>query len=449
MRFAATRRANLISLSVAARRAYCQLLLVRGRRLSPPRHDDRRRRGQAFDKTAKLLGLGYPGGPAVDASRARAIRTPCRCRARSSAAPTISRSRVSKARSRAAASALRRPDSPRRSSRRSSALLSMQPHRAPPAPMPRHSWSQVGRCQWRDPRRAHRSRRALRSAFVAPPLWLCTDNGAMIAWAGAEPSRQGFSTIFRLQRARAGRSIPTRKPCAAPGESMTSYRNFGVIGGGAGHRAGPDARGRRRAVRLWAREASCCGDQCQHCPGVLPAPRCERDRNRRTDRHGRPRPLLVVVPVPFLRAVLANCRRATPLIFAARGWRRAALPSRSTWRATSRRSSRAVLSGPPSRTRSPRPSRPRSPRRRSTSRPISPVPSHARISALCLGRRHRRRNWRRDQISSDRLRHRRRRRARAQRARGAHQPRFCRDDPVRAGTRGTGETLAGLAGLGD
>jgi N6-L-threonylcarbamoyladenine synthase len=23
-------------------------------------------------------------------------------------------------------------------------------------------------------------------AFVAPPLWLCTDNGAMIAWAGAE-----------------------------------------------------------------------------------------------------------------------------------------------------------------------------------------------------------------------------------------------------------------------
>jgi len=22
--------------------------------------------------------------------------------------------------------------------------------------------------------------------FIAPPLWLCTDNGAMIAWAGAE-----------------------------------------------------------------------------------------------------------------------------------------------------------------------------------------------------------------------------------------------------------------------
>jgi N6-L-threonylcarbamoyladenine synthase len=25
-----------------------------------------------------------------------------------------------------------------------------------------------------------------RLRFVAPPLWLCTDNAAMIAWAGAE-----------------------------------------------------------------------------------------------------------------------------------------------------------------------------------------------------------------------------------------------------------------------
>src|SRR3546814_2106186 len=46
---------------------HCQLLLVRGvgdyRRLATTIDDAA---GEAFDKTAKLLGLGYPGGPAVE-----------------------------------------------------------------------------------------------------------------------------------------------------------------------------------------------------------------------------------------------------------------------------------------------------------------------------------------------------------------------------------------------
>jgi N6-L-threonylcarbamoyladenine synthase len=29
--------------------------------------------------------------------------------------------------------------------------------------------------------------------FSAPPLWLCTDNGAMIAWAGAERFAAGLT----------------------------------------------------------------------------------------------------------------------------------------------------------------------------------------------------------------------------------------------------------------
>ena len=29
--------------------------------------------------------------------------------------------------------------------------------------------------------------------FVAPPHWLCTDNGAMIAWAGAERFAAGMT----------------------------------------------------------------------------------------------------------------------------------------------------------------------------------------------------------------------------------------------------------------
>jgi N6-L-threonylcarbamoyladenine synthase len=57
---------------------HCQLLEVRGvgdyRRL--PHHDDG---GEAFDKAAKLLGLPYPGGPAIEAlAREATPGVPCR-----------------------------------------------------------------------------------------------------------------------------------------------------------------------------------------------------------------------------------------------------------------------------------------------------------------------------------------------------------------------------------
>ncbi|MBX6321682.1 MAG: tRNA (adenosine(37)-N6)-threonylcarbamoyltransferase complex transferase subunit TsaD, partial [Rhodospirillaceae bacterium] len=54
---------------------HCQLLLVEGvgryRRLGTTLDDAA---GEAFDKAAKLLGLGYPGGPAIEQAAARAAR---------------------------------------------------------------------------------------------------------------------------------------------------------------------------------------------------------------------------------------------------------------------------------------------------------------------------------------------------------------------------------------
>ena len=63
---------------------HCQLLAVRGRRdfrLYGTTMDDAV--GEAFDKTAKLLGLPYPGGPNVEAARQRrAMPNAMPCRAR-------------------------------------------------------------------------------------------------------------------------------------------------------------------------------------------------------------------------------------------------------------------------------------------------------------------------------------------------------------------------------
>jgi len=55
--------------------------------------------GEAFDKAARLLGLGYPGGPAIDRLRARAIPRRSVSRApRSSAAASTSASAASRLR---------------------------------------------------------------------------------------------------------------------------------------------------------------------------------------------------------------------------------------------------------------------------------------------------------------------------------------------------------------
>ena len=54
---------------------HCQLLVVEGvgrfRRLGTTMDDAA---GEAFDKVAKMLGLGYPGGPAIERAAAAGER---------------------------------------------------------------------------------------------------------------------------------------------------------------------------------------------------------------------------------------------------------------------------------------------------------------------------------------------------------------------------------------
>ena len=170
---------------------HCQLLFVEGvgryRRLATTIDDAA---GEAFDKTAKLLGLGFPGGPAVEraaeAGDARAVPLP---------RPLVG------------------SDEPHFSfaGLKSAVLRAKQSGRHKHADIAASFQQAVVDCF------VDRTARAIAAAvgatalvvaggvaanqkvrgaltdlaaarglpFVAPPLWLCTDNAAMIAWAGA------------------------------------------------------------------------------------------------------------------------------------------------------------------------------------------------------------------------------------------------------------------------
>jgi N6-L-threonylcarbamoyladenine synthase len=170
---------------------HCQLLFVEGvgryRRLATTIDDAA---GEAFDKSAKLLGLGFPGGPAIE--RAAAAGDP-------DAVP------------------LPRPlagsDEPHFSfaGLKSAVLRAKESGRYADADIAASFQQAVVDCLVDRTARAMdaaqgatalvvaggvAANQAIRTAltklagdhglpFVAPPLWLCTDNAAMIAWAGA------------------------------------------------------------------------------------------------------------------------------------------------------------------------------------------------------------------------------------------------------------------------
>ena len=176
---------------------HCQLLFVEGvgryRRLATTIDDAA---GEAFDKTAKILGLGFPGGPAVERAAAQGdpAAVPLPRPLKGSAEPHFSFAGLK------------------------SAVLRAAPHHAAEDVAASFQAAVVDCLIDRTARAIGRAdgatalvvaggvaangavRTALQALatahglrFVAPPLWLCTDNAAMIAWAGAERFAAGLT----------------------------------------------------------------------------------------------------------------------------------------------------------------------------------------------------------------------------------------------------------------
>jgi N6-L-threonylcarbamoyladenine synthase len=178
---------------------HCQLLRVNGvgdyNRLATTIDDAV---GEAFDKTAKILGLGFPGGPAVERAAAigNANNVPLPRPLKGADEPHFSFAGLKSAVLRAHASGQYRIQDIAASfqlavidclyDRISYTLDRID---APAALVV--AGGVAANVPIREMLEKLSAQRGMR--FVAPPLWLCTDNGVMIAWAGAERFGMGLT----------------------------------------------------------------------------------------------------------------------------------------------------------------------------------------------------------------------------------------------------------------
>lgn len=181
---------------------HCQLLTVRGpgdfTRLGTTIDDAV---GECFDKTAKLLGLGFPGGPAVerlaadgDPQRVALPRPMWRkpgCDFSFSGLKTAVRQRVEAL---APGDAQGRADLCASFQRTVGDVLADRCANAlalAPSPTLVVAGGVAANLYLRGRLEEVAARHGAR--LVAPPVRLCTDNGAMIAWAGVERLRLGLA----------------------------------------------------------------------------------------------------------------------------------------------------------------------------------------------------------------------------------------------------------------
>jgi N6-L-threonylcarbamoyladenine synthase len=177
---------------------HCQLLKVRGvgdyRRLATTIDDAA---GEAFDKVAKLLGLGMPGGPALEALAADGdpVAVPLPRPLVGSSEPHFSFAGLKSAAQRAIVSGEYRPADVAASFQQ--AVIDCLVDRTARALSASGAPALVvaGGVAANRPVRAALADLAGQAGrrFSVPPAWLCTDNAAMIAWAGAERFAAGLA----------------------------------------------------------------------------------------------------------------------------------------------------------------------------------------------------------------------------------------------------------------